>query len=195
MTPAPIPEDLARERGQVLERALRGLPVAMLTTLLRGVRRHADSLVPGALYRGNGGCAVGMMLYELRGTRPRRRLRWRSPTIYEDAPDVARRYPRLAHLEFIFDHTCHALAERRGVGPCEVARDVGGWMAAAVEAEINLRQVAGRGFGPFAPAAGAAGSGTGNRSRKHVTARRSPSISIARSRALKHPADDRQRIE
>jgi hypothetical protein len=78
-----------------------------------------------------------MMLHELRGTRPGRRLRWRSPTIHEDAPEVARTYPRLAHIEFIFDRTCHALAERRGVEACEVARDVGLWMAAEVEAEIN----------------------------------------------------------
>jgi hypothetical protein len=81
-----------------------------------------------------------MMLHELRGTRPRRQLRWRSPTIHEDAPEVARKYPRLAHIEFIFDHTCDALAERWGVEPCEVARDVGLWMAAEVEAEINLRR-------------------------------------------------------
>ena len=118
---------------------MRDLPVQVLRLLLRGVRRHADSLVPGSLQNGRGGCAVGMMLHELRGTRPGRRLRWRSPTIYEDAPEVARAYPRLAHLEFIFDRTCEALAERRGVEPCEVARDVGLWMAAVVEAEINFR--------------------------------------------------------
>jgi hypothetical protein len=134
---APIPPDLARERGEVLHRALQDLPFDVLTALLRGVRRHADSLVPGSLQRGRGGCAVGMMLHELRGTRPRRQLRWRSPTIHEDAPEVARKYPRLAHIEFIFDHTCDALAERRGVEPCEVARDVGLWMAAEVEAEID----------------------------------------------------------
>jgi hypothetical protein len=80
-----------------------------------------------------------MMLHELRGTRPGRRLRWRSPTIHEDAPEVARTYPRLAHIEFIFDHTCDALAGQRAVAPCEVARDVGLWMAAEVEAEINFR--------------------------------------------------------
>ena len=123
----------------MLHRALQDLPVDVLTCLLRGVRRHADSLVPGSLQSGRGGCAVGMMLHELRGTRPGRRLRWRSPTIHEDAPEVARMHPRLAHIEFIFDRTCDALAGRRAVEPCEVARDVGFWMAAEVEREINFR--------------------------------------------------------
>ena len=142
MTPTPIPPDLARERGQVLHRALRDLPVDLLAALLRGIRRHADTLVPGALYNGRGGCAVGMMLHELRGTRPRRHLRWRSPTIHEEAPEIAEKHPRLAHIEFIFDHTCEALAERRGVSQCDVARDVGLWMAGEVQAEINLRHMA-----------------------------------------------------
>src|SRR4051812_43900975 len=132
--------DLARERGQVLNKALRELPLELLEALLRGVRRHADSLAPGALHNGGGGCAVGMMLHELRGTRPRRfHLRWRSPTIHEDAPELARRYPRLGHLELIFDRTCEAVAASRGVEPCDVARDVGLWMAAEVQAEIDSR--------------------------------------------------------
>src|SRR3954447_5702887 len=137
--PSPIPADLARERGQVLDKALRELPLELLQALLRGVRRHADALKPGALDRGRGGCAVGMMLHELRGTKPRRRLLWRSPTIHEDAPELARRYPRLAHLELIFDRTCEELAARRGVEPCDVARDVGLWMAAEVQGEIDGR--------------------------------------------------------
>ena len=62
----------------MLHRAFQDLPVGVLACLLRGVRRHADSLVPGSLQSGRGGCAVGMMLHELRGTRPGRRLRWRA---------------------------------------------------------------------------------------------------------------------
>jgi hypothetical protein len=140
LTPSPIPTDLARERGQVLNKALRELPLELLEALLRGVRRHADSLAPGALHTGGGGCAVGMMLHELRGTRPRRfRLRWRSPTIHEDAPELARRYPRLGHLELIFDRTCEELAARQGVEPCDVAGEVGLWVAAEVRAEIASR--------------------------------------------------------
>ena len=71
----------------------------------------------------------------------------------EDAPELARRYPRLAHIEFIFDRTCELVAERRGVEPCEAACDVGLWMAAEVQAEINLRHVADK---ADAPAAGSA---------------------------------------
>jgi hypothetical protein len=138
--PSPIPADLARERGQVLNKAIRELPLELLEALQRGVRRHADSLAPGALHRGRGGCAVGMMLHELRGTKPRRHLRWRSPTIHEDAPELARRYPRLGHLELIYDRTCEELAARRGVEPCDVACDVGLWMATEVEAEIENRR-------------------------------------------------------
>src|SRR3954468_10005581 len=135
--------DTARPRagaGAGARQGASGAAVWLLEALLRGVRRHADSLAPGALHTGGGGCAVGMMLHELRGTRPRRfRLRWRSPTVHEDAPELARRYPRLAHLELIFDRTCEELAARRGVEPCEVARDVGLWMAAEVQGEIDSR--------------------------------------------------------
>ena len=141
MTPAPIPADLARERGQVLHKALRDLPVGLLAPLLRGVRRHSDSLVPGSLYSSDGACAVGLMLDELRGGRPRGRFRRRPPTIHEEAPKIAREYPRLAHIEFIFDHSCRALEERLGVSPGEAGRTVGLWMAAEVQAEINLRHM------------------------------------------------------
>ena len=123
-----------------MRKALGELPVELLEPLLRGVRAHADVLVPGSLHKGSGGCAVGMMLHQLRGTRPRRALRWRSPTIHEAAPDIARRYPRLGHIEFIFDNTCYAVAERLGASPCEVARDVGLWMACQVQAELDSRR-------------------------------------------------------
>ena len=140
MAPSPIPPDLTRERGQILRKALSDLPVALLEPLLRGVRTHADVLAPGSLHQGRGGCAIGMMLHQLRGTRPRRALRWRSPTIHEAAPDIARRYPRLGHIEFIYDNTCYAVAERLGASPCEVARDVGLWMAGHVQAELDGRR-------------------------------------------------------
>jgi hypothetical protein len=138
--PSPIPADLARERGQLLNKALRDLPLELLEALLRGVRRHGDALAPGALHSGRGGCAVGMMLHELRGTKPGRRFRWRSPTIHEDAPELARRYPRLGHLELMFDRTCEELAGRRGVEPCDVACEVGLWMAAEVQTEMDNRR-------------------------------------------------------
>ena len=141
MKPSPMSADLAAERGEVLHKALRGLPDDLLVALLRGVRKHADSLHPGSLSNADGGCAVGMMLHELRGTRPRRHFGWRSPTIHEEAPELAGKYPRLAHLEFIFDRMCEGLARCRGVAPCEVASTVGLWMADEVAAEINLRHM------------------------------------------------------
>jgi hypothetical protein len=142
-----LPADLARERGAVLHRALRELPVWLLEPLLVGTRRHADSLVPGALYGDDGvsGCAVGMMLKEL--PRPRRRLgRFRrrpAPTVLDEAPELAQEHPRLAHIEFIFDRTCEELRNRVALDECEAAGRVGLWMAAEVQAEINLRHVEG----------------------------------------------------
>ena len=141
--PRALPPELARERGEVLHRALRELPVELLAPLLRGIRRHADSLVPGALYDGSreGGCAVGMMLREL-GAEPRRRgLFGCPPTIHEGAPDIARRHPRLGHIEIVFDRTCQAVMERLGLDEEEAARATGLWMASEVAAEINTRHM------------------------------------------------------
>ena len=138
-----MPEDLARERGEALHRALGSLPTDMLAPLLRGTRRHADSLVPGALSDGKRGCPVGMMLLELGVKRPLRR-RIFGPgrcTIHEAAPEIGRRYPRLAHLEFLFDRTSQAVEDRLGLDEREAARLTGLWMASEVAAEINLRHL------------------------------------------------------
>jgi hypothetical protein len=149
-----LPADLARERGAVLHRALRELPVWLLEPLLVGTRRHADSLLPGSLYGDDGvsGCAVGMMLNEL--PRPRRRGRFRrrpAPTILDEAPELASDHPRLAHIEFIFDRTCEELRGRLAIDECQAAGRVGLWMAAEVQAEINLRHVEST---PLPPGAG-----------------------------------------
>ena len=129
----------------MLHRALRELPVWLLEPLLVGTRRHADALAPGSLYGDDGvsGCAVGMMLNELSRSQPRRRRfrRRPSPTIHEEAPELAQHHPRLAHIEFIFDHTCQQLQELLDVSEREAAGMVGLWMAAEVQAEINLRHV------------------------------------------------------
>lgn len=154
--PIPLPQSLARERGVLLHRALRELPIALLEPMLTGLRRHADSLVAGSLHTDDGGgCAVGMMLREIAerpsapGVAPRRSLarmlprslRFQSPTIREARPDLARANPRLAHLELIFDVTCTAMAAGLALSPREAARSVGLWMAAETQAEINLRHV------------------------------------------------------
>lgn len=155
--PTPLPQSLARERGLLLHRALRELPLPLLEPMLSGLRRNADALMPGSLYgEDGGGCAVGMMLREISerppapGEAPRRRslgrlwpgrLRFQSPTIREARPELARANPRLAHLELIFDVTCGAMADGLGLTSCEAARSVGLWMAAETQAEINLRHV------------------------------------------------------
>src|SRR4051812_46407669 len=139
-----LPPDLARERGAVLHRALRELPVWLLEPLLVGTRRHADSLVPGSLYGEDGvsGCAVGMMLNELPKSRRRGRFRRRpAPTVLDEAPELARDHPRLAHIEFIFDRSCEELCRHTDLDMCAAAGLVGLWMAAEVQAEINLRHV------------------------------------------------------
>ena len=127
-----------------MHRALRELPVWLLEPLLVGTRRHADSLLPGSLYGDDGvsGCAVGMMLNELPTSRRRGRFRRRpAPTVLDEAPELARDHPRLAHIEFIFDRTCGELRRRVELDECEAAGRVGLWMAAEVQAEINLRHV------------------------------------------------------
>lgn len=150
---SPLPAELARERGVVLHRALRTLPLALLDPLLRGLRRHADALVPGHLATGDGGCAVGMMLQELaldpswqeRGTLPLPERGWRSlrrqPSIYDSWPKLATAYPRLHHVEIVFDVTCERLREEGKMEPDSVPRTVGLWMAAETQSEINMRHL------------------------------------------------------
>lgn len=140
----------------LLHRALRDLPVPLLEPMLTGLRRHADSLTAGSLYSDDGGgCAVGMMLREI-ADRPAtaeeatrsplgrlwpRRLRFQSPTIREERPDLVKANPRLHHLELIFDVTCDRMVAALGLSPGQAARSVGLWMAAETQAEINLRHV------------------------------------------------------
>ncbi len=148
-----LPTEIVGDRGVVLHRALRGLPLTLLEPLLRGLRRHADSLVPGHLVAGNGGCALGVMLRELSADRswqasgalpPRRRRRGaspRDPSIYETWPQLSKAYPRLPHVEIIFDATCEELAQRTDLPQEDVPRVVGLWMAAETQSEINMRHM------------------------------------------------------
>lgn len=149
----PLPPEIVAERSVVLHRALRGLPLTLLEPLLRGLRRHADSLVPGHLVAGNGGCALGMMLRELsadpglqgnEALPPRRRRRGaslRDPSIYETWPQLTKAYPRLPHVEIIFDATCEELGQRTGLPEDDIPRMVGLWMAAETQSEINMRHM------------------------------------------------------
>lgn len=138
----------------MLHRALRNLPVELLEPLLDGLRRYADSLVPGSLENGDGGgCAIGMMLREISDDPrlgdlcdppPRRVSRFqRGPSVYHRWPALAKAQPRLLHLEALFDSTCAAVAARSDGPANEVGRAVGLWMAAETESEINMRHLEG----------------------------------------------------
>ena len=147
----------------VLHRALRTLPVALLDPLLRGLRRHADALVPGHLATGSGGCAVGMMLHELaldpswqeEGALPVPQRRWsairRYASIYDSWPKLAASYPRLHHVEIVFDVTCKRLREDGAMEDREIPRAVGLWMAAETQSEINMRHLEDEAEGNAAP--------------------------------------------
>jgi len=151
----PLPPEIVGERSVIFHRALRGLPLTLLEPLVRGLRRHADSLVPGRLVTANGGCALGMMLRELAsdpsrqetGALPPRRRRRRpgasarGSSIYERWPQLAKAYPRLSHVEIIFDATCDELAQRTDLPEGEIPRMVGLWMAAETQSEINMRHM------------------------------------------------------
>jgi len=53
--PIPLPAELVRERGAILHRSLRDLPLTLLEAMLRGLRRHADGLAPERQQRRPGG--------------------------------------------------------------------------------------------------------------------------------------------
>ena len=129
-------------------------PSRCSSPLLRGLRRHADALVPGHLLTGNGGCAVGMMLHELaldpswqqEGALPAPQRRWsalrRYASIYDSWPKLAASYPRLHHVEIVFDVTCVRLREEeRDADPRTCRARSGLWMAAETQSEINMRHL------------------------------------------------------
>jgi hypothetical protein len=123
-------------------RALWHLPDELLRAMVRGLRAHADDLAPGVLFRNqsSGGCAVGITLRELAPDafdfgwlRFWLWQRWRRGV----ERDVARRFPRLKHLQRHFDE---AVAESKEAGYPEPARAVGLWLAASADAELRSRR-------------------------------------------------------
>jgi hypothetical protein len=122
-------------------RALQHLPDELLRAMARGLRAHADDLAPGVLFRNqsSGGCAVGITLRELAPDAFDFGLfrfwlwqRWRRGV----ERDVARRYPRLRHLQWHFDE---AVAQLREVGYPQPAKAVGLWLASSADAELRSR--------------------------------------------------------
>jgi hypothetical protein len=146
--PARRPVRLAAPRGVSdalagsAVRALQHLPDELLRSMIDGLRTHADELAPGVLFRGHssGGCAVGITLRELAPqafefNRLRFWLwhRWRRGV----ERDVARRFPRLKHLQWYFDE---AVRELKEAGYPQPAKAVGLWLAATAEAELRSRR-------------------------------------------------------
>jgi hypothetical protein len=123
-------------------RALQHLPDELLRAMARGLRAHADDLAPGVLFRNqsSSGCAVGITLRELAPEAFNFGLlrfwlwqRWRRGV----ERDVARRFPRLRHLQWHFDE---AVAELEGARYPQPAKAVGLWLAASADAELRSRR-------------------------------------------------------
>lgn len=123
-------------------RALQHLPDELLRAMVRGLRAHADDLAAGVLFRNrsSGGCAVGITLRELAPEafdfgwlRFWLRQRWRRGV----ERDVARRFPRLKHLQWHFDE---AVTELKEAGYQQPAKAIGLWLAASAEAELSSRR-------------------------------------------------------
>lgn len=123
-------------------RALQHLPDQLLGAMVRGLRARADDLAPGVLFRDHDsrGCAVGVTLRELapeafRFGRIRFWLwqRWRRGV----ERDVARRFPRLKHLQWHYDAAVKQLSE---AGHPQAAKAVGLWLAASADAELRSRR-------------------------------------------------------
>jgi hypothetical protein len=151
----PAPPGVRPALASAVARALGHLPDELLRAMAGGLRAHADELAPGVLFRGHrsGGCAVGVTLRELAPEsfefgRLRFWLwqRWRRGV----ERDVARRFPRLKHLQWYFDE---AVAELSASG-CEAqaARIVGEWLADSASAELSARRRVSPGAGITLPA-------------------------------------------
>lgn len=122
-------------------RALQHLPDELLRAMVRGLREHADDLAPGILFRNKTtrGCAVGITLRELAPEafdfgwlRFWLWQRWRRGV----ERDVARRFPRLKHLQWHYDE---AVTELKHAGYPQPAKAVGLWLAASADAELRSR--------------------------------------------------------
>jgi hypothetical protein len=138
----PPPPGMSGASASGAGRALQHLPDELLQAMVRGLRVHADDLTPGVLFRNQkfGGCAVGITLRELAPEAFDFGLfrfwlwqRWRRGV----ERDVARRFPRLKHLQRHFDE---AVAELKDAECPQPAKAVGLWLAASAEAELRSRR-------------------------------------------------------
>jgi hypothetical protein len=119
----------------------------MLAAMVKGIEREPNDLIAGRLFksRDRGGCPVGVMLRELfpEAYAPGRlrfwfRDRWIEGIEHDRA--LAKAYPRLGHLEVVFDKTVRRTRRGRpGLCEAEVARAVGLWFSAEAQAELAER--------------------------------------------------------
>lgn len=147
--PPPVPDAVVADRAPVLRRALRGLPDPMLVALVDGLEKHGDHLVSGRLFtwRGDGGCAVGVMLLELApedyepGTlRFWARHGWRRSV--RRYGRLGKRSPRLRHLEWAFDWAVRLMRESRpDLSRRQVLEAVGLWFRTEAQAELDARRL------------------------------------------------------
>lgn len=145
--PAQDAAEPLREQATVLRRTLRGLPYSHLVALQAGLERRADDLVSGRLYRSaRGGCPVGLLLAELdpgrlEGNRVGFALRHRWRRSSASYRGLARRHPRLRHLEWTFDHMIRQLVGLApGLTPSQAAALVGRQFRDEALAELKRRE-------------------------------------------------------
>jgi hypothetical protein len=136
-------DSVLAERRDVLRRTLRALPNELLAALIRGLEANEDNLVHGRLFttRGGGGCAVGVMLRELRPDRfsPQRLRPWSIVTWRRTSASLGGeigRNPRLRHLEWTFDGAVNHIERLCGISPTAAASLVGRWFR--VDAQLEL---------------------------------------------------------
>lgn len=141
--PVSPPPGVSAELARSVAGAVQHLPDPLLRAMVRGLRAHADELAPGVLFRGtsSGGCAVGVTLREL--APEAFEFRWLEFWLWQRwrrgvERDVARRYPRLKHLQWYFDE---AVAQLESAGhEAMPAKAIGLWLAASAEAELAARR-------------------------------------------------------
>jgi len=143
---APIPRAVILDRGPVLVRSLRGLSDALLSTMAVALERHADELVPGQLYvsRDHGGCAVGVTLRELFPDHHdcgRLAFFWHYGRRKGLTKAQVRRFPRLRHLQWIFDESVGGMrVYRPDLTIRDASRSVGLWFRAEARNELARRR-------------------------------------------------------
>jgi hypothetical protein len=144
-----LPHEVIRDRAPALNRALRKLPEDLLQSLVETTESNLDNLVWKKLLTPDGaGCVVGHLLQSLDPDEYRpgsRIINWRRRQRWER--EIARRHPRLSHIELTFDRCVQlARAARPDLSECELTRAAGIWISVEAQAELARRRIP-RGLG------------------------------------------------